>query len=177
MVTLSSEERSAVASSLLTRLWLGDALSAPDLAPIGHAASVRSKERGEVLIDFGSNVHDVFCVLGGMVKLLIKTERRKEWVFELVGADQTYGEGLIHLDRLSPGRVVAIDAGRLLVVPGRVPIALLGSSPALALRWLRRSGQRLARLFSELQADNGLSAGQCIVGWLVAQVGGQTGET
>lgn len=177
MVTLSSEERSAVASSLLTRLWLGDALSAPDLAPIGHAASVRSKERGEVLIDFGSNVHDVFCVLGGMVKLLIKTERRKERAFELVGADQTFGEGLIFQDRPSPGRVVAIDEGRLLVVPGRLLVAMLGSSPDLAVRWLRHTGQRVGRLLAELQADTGQSAAQRVVAWLVARLRGQTGET
>jgi CRP-like cAMP-binding protein len=105
------------------------------------------------------------------------TERHEERAFELVGADQTFGEGLIHLDRLSPGRVVAIDDGRLLVAPGRLLIALIGSSPALALRWLRRTGQCLGRLLSELQAKTGQSAGQRIVGWLVAQVGGQTGET
>lgn len=172
----SSDERSLVATSLLRRFWVGEALSPPDLSRIGHAARFRSMERGEVLIDYGSRVHDLYCVLDGMVKLLVKTERRKERVFELVGPGQTFGEALLFLASPGQGRVVAIDEGRLLVVPGALLVDLLGSSPALAVRWLRRAGGRLGRLLAELQADAGQSAGQRIVGWLVAQVGEQTGE-
>jgi CRP-like cAMP-binding protein len=176
MVTLSPDDRSAIAVSLLRRFWLGEALSAPDLTRAGHAARFRSMERSEVLIDYGSQVHDVYCVLDGMVKLSIRTERRKERVFELVGPDQTFGEGLLFLDAPSPGRVVAIDDGRLLAVPGSLLVGLLGSSPALAIRWLRRGGLRLGRLLAELQADAGQSAGQRIVSWLLAQMSGRTDE-
>lgn len=177
MVILSSEERSAAGSSLLKGFWLAETLSAPDLARIAGAASFRSMERGEVIIDYGSQVQHIYCVLDGMVKLLVKTERRKERVFELVGAGQTFGEGLILIDRPSAGRIVAIQDGRLLMVPGRLLFELLGSSPGLALRWLRLTGQRVGRLLAELQADAGRSAAQRVVGWLLAQVGGQTGET
>jgi CRP-like cAMP-binding protein len=116
-------------------------------------------------------------VLDGMVKLLVKPERRKERVVELVGAGQTFCEGLILVDRPSAGRIVAIQDGRLLLVPGRLLFELVGSSPGLALRWLRLTGQRVGRLLAELQADAGRSAAQRVVGWLLSQVGGQAGET
>jgi CRP/FNR family transcriptional regulator, dissimilatory nitrate respiration regulator len=176
MVTLSSDERAAVASSLLKRFWLGEALSPPDLARIAGAASFRSMERGEVIIDYGSNVQHVYCVLGGTVKLLVKTERRKERAFELVVEGQTFGEGLVLVDRPSSGRVVAIEDGRLLLVPSRLLFTLLSTSPELALRWLRCTGQRVGRLLAELRADAGQSAAQRVVSWLLAQVGGQAGE-
>jgi CRP-like cAMP-binding protein len=161
----------------LKQFWLFEGLSDEDLARIARVASFRSMERDESLIDYGGSNRSVYCVLGGMVKLLIQTERRKERIVELVGAGQTFGEGLVFLDQPSPSRAVAVDEGRLLVVPGGTLIAMLDGSPALARRWLRRISQRACHLLVELQADAGQSAAQRIVSWLLAQLGGQTGET
>lgn len=172
-----TEGRSAVAVRLLKQFWLFAGLSDQDLARIARVASFRSMERDENLIDYGGSNRSVYCVLGGMVKLLIQTERRKERIVELVGAGQTFGEGLVFLDRPSPSRAVAVDDGRLLVVPGGTLIAMLDGSPALARRWLRRVSQRACHLLVELQADAGQSAAQRIVSWLLAQLGGQPGET
>ena len=80
------------------------------------------------------------------------------------------------MDRPSAGRIVAIQDGLLLMVPGRLLFELLGSSPGLALRWLRLTGQRVGRLLAELQADAGPSAAQRVMRWLVTQLGGRTGE-
>jgi CRP-like cAMP-binding protein len=176
MVTVSQAERASVAGSLLRQFWFFEGLAASDRSLLARVASFRSIERGEVVIDYGSNVHDLYCVLGGMFKLLIRTERRRERIFELVGTGQTFGEGLLFLDRPSPGRVVAIDDGRLLLVPGRLLITMLGNSPDLAMRWLRRVSQRIGHLLAELQADTGQSAGQRIVHWLSGQLGRQSGE-
>lgn len=172
-----TEGRSAVAARLLRQFWLAEGLSDQDLARLARVATFRSMERGEALIDYGGSSRSVYCVLGGMVKLLIRTERRTERIVELVGAGETFGEGLVFLDQPSPSRAVAVDDGRLLVVPGGTLIAMLGSSPALAGWWLGRVSRRACRLLLELQADAGQSAAQRILSWLLAQVGAQTGET
>jgi CRP-like cAMP-binding protein len=122
-------------------------------------------------------VQDVHCVLDGMVKLLVRSGRRKERIFELVGAGQTFGEGLVFLDQPSPGRAVAIDAGQLLVVPGRLLVGTIETSPGFAVRMLRRVSQRIGRLLAELESDTAHSAAQRIVRWLAAQAGAETGET
>ena len=172
-----AEGRSAVALRLLKQFWLFEGLPDQDLARIARVASFRSMERDESLIDYGGGTRSVYCVLGGMVKLLIRTERRKERIVELVGAGQTFGEGLVFLDQPSPSRAVAMTDGRLLVVPGGTLIAMLDSSPALARRWLRRVSERAYRLLVEMQADAAQSTAQRVVSWLLAQLGGQVGET
>ncbi len=171
------EGRSAVAVRLLKQFWLFEGLSDQDLARIARVASFRSMERDESLIDYGGSNRSVYCVLGGVVKLLIRTERRKERIVELVAAGQTFGEGLVFLDQPSPSRAVAMVDGRLLVVPGSTLIAMLDSSPALARRWLRRVSQRAYRLLVEMQADVAQSTAQRVVSWLLAQLGGEGGET
>jgi CRP-like cAMP-binding protein len=162
---------------LLKQFWLFEGLADQDLARIARVASFRSMERDEVLIDHGSSIRNVYCVLGGTVKLLVETERRKVRVVELVGPGETFGEALIFLDEPSPGRAVAVDDGRLLVIPGGTLITVLENSPRLARRWLRRVSQRVSHLLAELRADAGQSAAQRIVSWLLAQMDGHQGET
>jgi CRP-like cAMP-binding protein len=177
MNKVSTDIRGSVASRLLQQFWLCEGLSASDLTRIARVASFRSMARGEVVIDYGGSVHDVYCVLGGMVKLLVNTGQRNEKIIELVSAGQTFGEALLFLGQPSPTRAVAIDDGRLLVLPGSVLTDMLDSSPGLAVWWLRRVSQRVGGLLAELKADAGQSAAQRIVRWLVAKVGGQAGET
>jgi len=177
MDKVSTDIRDSVASRLLQQFWLCEGLSASDLTRIARLASFRSMARGEVVIDYGGSVHDVYCVLGGMVKLLVNTGQRNERIVELVSAGQTFGEALLFLGQPSPTRAVAIDDGRLLVLPGSVLTDMLDSSPGLAVWWLRRVSQRVGGLLAELKADAGQSAAQRIVRWLVAKVGAQAGET
>lgn len=177
MDKVSTDIRDSVASRLLQQFWLCEGLSASDLTRIARVASFRSMARGEVVIDYGGSVHDVYCVLGGMVKLLVNTGQRNEKIIELVSAGQTFGEALLFLGQPSPTRAVAIDDGRLLVLPGSVLTDMLDSSPGLAVWWLRRVSQRVGGLLAELKADAGQSAAQRIVRWLVAKVGAQAGET
>lgn len=177
MVTVSLQARSAMAARLLKPFWLCDGLSPADLARLAQAASFRSMDRGEVCIDYGDDVRHVYCVLSGLVKLLVKTGRRKERIFELVATGQTFGEGLIAVGRPSAGCAVAIEEGRLLLVPSSLLIELLDGAPGLALRWLRRVGGRVGHLLAELEADTGQSAAQRIICWLIAKIGGQSSET
>lgn len=176
MDKLLTDTRESVASRLLQDFWLFAALSPPDRVRIARVASFRSMSRGDVLIDYGGNVHGVYCVLGGMLKLVVNTGHRNEKIVELVGAGQTFGEALLFLGRPSPTRAVAIDDGRLLVFPGSVLTDMLDSSPGLAVWWLRRVSQRVGGLLAELKADAGQSAAQRIVRWLVAKIGTQSGE-
>ncbi len=169
--------RGSVASRLLQQFWLFAGLSASDLTRLAHLASFRSMARGQKVIDYGGSVHDVYCVLGGMVKLVVNTGQRNEKIIELVSAGETFGEALLFLGQPSPTRAVAIDDGRLLVLPGRVLTDMLDSSPGLAVWWLRRVSERVGGLLAELKADAGQSAAQRIVRWLVAKVGAQSGET
>ena len=177
MDKVSTDIRDSVASRLLQQFWLCEGLSASDLTRIARVASFRSMARGEVVIDYGGRVHDVYCVLGGMLKLVVNTGQRNEKIVELVSAGQTIGEALLFLGQPSPARAVAIDDGRLLVLPGSVPTDMLDSSPGLAAWWLRRVSQRIGGLLAELKADAGQSAAQRIVRWLVAKVGARSGET
>ena len=93
-----TEGRSAVAARLLRQFWLFEGLADQDVARIARGASFRSMEQGEALIDYGGSSRSVYCVLGGMVKLLVRTERRTERIVELVSAGETFGEGLVFLD-------------------------------------------------------------------------------
>jgi CRP-like cAMP-binding protein len=169
------EERPAHAASLLEGFWLCRGLSAAQLEQLARSSSFRSVERGEVVLDYGGDIQHVYCVLSGMVKLLITTERRSERIVELVGAGQTFGEGLLFSGQPSVTRAVAIDDGRLLLVPRRALVAMLTSSPELGLRWLQRVSQRVARLLAELHTNTGESAGQRIVRWLASHLGEQAG--
>ncbi len=171
-----TDRRESVASRLLKEFWLFEALSASDRIRIARVTSFRSVSRGDVVVDYGGNAQDVYCVLGGMIKLLVNTGQRNERIVQLVGAGQTFGEALLLLGRPSPTRAVAIDDGRLLVLHGSVLTAMLDTSPSLAVWWLRRVSQRVGDLLAELKADAGQSSTQRIVRWLLAKVGAQSGE-
>jgi len=177
MEKVFTNTRESVASRLLNEFWLVEGLSASDRTRIARVASFRSMARSEVVIDYGGNVRDLYCVLGGMVKVLINTGQRNEKIVQLVSAGQTFGEAMLFLGRPSPTRAVAIDDGRLLVLPGSVLTDMLDSSPGLAVWWLRRVSQRVGDLLAELKADAGHSAAQRIVRWLLAKVGAHSGET
>jgi CRP-like cAMP-binding protein len=159
-----------VIEGLLRQFGLFGGLPSSDLTRLARAAAFRSMERGEVVIDYGDSVSGVYCVLSGMVKLLVRSGRRKERIFELAGSGHTFGEGLVFSDQPSPGRAVAIDDGRLLTVPAHALADLLERSPGFALRMLRRVSQRIGRLLTELESDTAQSSAQRIVGWLVAQI-------
>lgn len=172
-----TDTRESVASRLLKQFWLSEGLSASDRTRIARVALFRSMARGEVVIDYGGSVHGVYCVLGGVLKLLVNTGQRNEKIVGLVGAGQTFGEALLFLAQPSPTRAVAIDDGLLLVLPGGVLTDMLDSSPGLVVWWLRRVSQRVGGLLAELKADAGQSSVQRIVRWLVAKVGARSGET
>jgi CRP-like cAMP-binding protein len=159
-----------VVESLLRQFGLFGGLSPSDLTCLARATAFRSVERGEVVIDYGDSVSHVYCVLSGMVKLIVRSGRRKERIFELAGSGSTFGEGLVFSDQPSPGRAVAIDDGRLLTVPNHALAELLERSPGFALRMLRRVSQRIGRLLAELESDTAQSSAQRIVGWLLAQI-------
>jgi CRP-like cAMP-binding protein len=159
-----------VVESLLRQFGLFGGLPSSDLKRLACAVAFRSMERGEVVIDYGGSVNEIHCVLSGMVKLLVRSGRRKERIFELAGSGSTFGEGLVFSGQPSPGRVVAIEDGRLLTVPAHALAELLKRSPGFALRLLRRVSQRMGRLLAELESDTAQSSAQRIVGWLVAQI-------
>lgn len=177
LVTVSMDERHAITSGLLKQFWLFDGLAGPDVERIARVASFRSVERGDVIFDYNDVARSVYCVLSGLVKLMVRTGRRKERIFELVEAGQSFGEGVAFVGQPTRGRAVAVQEGRLLTIPSRALVEMLGSSPALALRLVYKVSQRVSRLLAELESDAAQSSSQRIVSWLVAQLRKQPGET
>ena len=121
-----------------------------DLAPFEARSSWRRFGPEEILVDFDEPSTDVFFLLSGEVRVLMRTASGKEVILDEMGAGELFGE-LAAIDGVKrSANVTALTRGEVGVMPAGVFRELVYSSPEVADRLFKLLTARIRELNARL---------------------------
>lgn len=129
----------------LSDSWFGLGLSAETIARLAAIATIREVAAGEQLLREGSIAETFAIVLSGRVALRMLVPERGMVTILTVEAGDVLGWSAIVPPHRATSSSIAIDATRLLQMPGHALRALLRADPALAASVYPRVLQAVAR--------------------------------
>jgi CRP-like cAMP-binding protein len=129
--------------SALSRLPLLAGAGPEALAMLARRAAWRRLEPGEVAVDFGDATTDVFFVVEGTVRVVVRTEAGHEVILNELRAGELFGEIAAIDGAPRSANVTALHRSSLCVVPGEAFLELVLGSPPVGLRLLRTMTERL----------------------------------
>ena len=121
-----------------------------DLAKFESRSHWRRFEPDEILVDFDDLSTDVYFLLSGEVRVLIRTQSGKEVILGEMRGGQLFGE-LAAIDGVKrSANVTALTRGEVGIMPSAVFRELVFASPTVADRLLRLLAGRVRELNSRL---------------------------
>ena len=121
-----------------------------DLAPFETRCRWRRFDTDEILVDFDDVSTDVYLILAGEVRILIRTQSGKEVILGEMRGGQMFGE-LAAIDGVSrSANVTALTRGEACVMPATVFREIVFAAPAIADRLLRLLTKRVRELNARL---------------------------
>ncbi|MFC0218392.1 CRP-like cAMP-binding protein [Pseudochelatococcus lubricantis] len=121
-----------------------------DLARFDSRLHWRRFATDEVLIDYEEQSTDVYFLVAGEVRVLVRTQAGREIILDDMRAGEFFGE-LAAIDGVGrSANVAALTQGEVCVMPASVFRDIVFSSPAVADRLLRLLAQRVRELNARL---------------------------
>src|SRR5919112_404381 len=121
-----------------------------DLAKFESRSHWRRFEPDEILVDFDDLSTDVYFLLSGEVRVLIRTQSGKEVILGEMRGGQLFGE-LAAIDGVKrSANVTALTRGEVGIMPAQVFRELVFSAPPVADRLLRLLASRVRELNARL---------------------------
>ena len=121
-----------------------------DLAPFEARSRWRRFDQDEVLVDFDEPSADVFFLVSGEVRILIRTQSGKEVILGEMRGGQLFGE-LSAIDGVSrSANVTALTRGEVCIMSSAVFREMIFSAPPVADRLLRLLTARVRELNARL---------------------------
>jgi CRP-like cAMP-binding protein len=121
-----------------------------DLSPFETRCRWRRFDTDEILVDFDDVSTDVYLILSGDVRILIRTQSGKEVILGEMRGGQMFGE-LAAIDGVSrSANVTALTRGEACVMPATVFREIVFAAPAIADRLLRLLTKRVRELNARL---------------------------
>jgi CRP/FNR family cyclic AMP-dependent transcriptional regulator len=127
----------------------------------------RSCAAGEVVVDTGDATDDVYFILSGAVRVMVRTVFGYEAILNDQGAGSFFGELAAIDNNPRSANVTALLRTQLCVVPGESFMELVLSSPALGRRFLRLLARRLRNKDERLIEFSVLSVRQRLIAELL----------
>jgi CRP/FNR family transcriptional regulator, cyclic AMP receptor protein len=133
-----------------------------DLSPekaeaYGRQCARRRYQESELVLDFEDDSTDVYFVVHGELRILVRSAAGREMIFDEVGPGRFFGE-MAAIDGLSrSANVTALTKAELCVVPAAVFLDIVLSEPKICRRLMRLLTMRIreldARLFEHSVLD------------------------
>jgi CRP-like cAMP-binding protein len=127
----------------LRRFPILAALEEDRLAGLAAQANVRTCDEDELVLDFNDESRDVFLILEGGMRIVLRTPAGQEMIFRDAGPGDMFGEIAAIDQRPRSASVTATHRGRLAVLRAEPFMATILSSPAAALACMRHLTARL----------------------------------
>jgi CRP-like cAMP-binding protein len=127
----------------LARLELFRGLSQVQIAQLAGQARWRAVDPGEVVIDYGDSSSDVFLVVEGRVRVLVRTPAGQEVILNDLMAGDLFGELAAISGAPRSANVSALHRSRLCVIPASVFLQSVLDAPSAALALLRVLADRI----------------------------------
>ncbi len=125
-----------------------------DLAPFETRCHWRRFDADEILVDFEDSSSDVYFLVSGEVRILIRTQSGKEVILGEMRGGQFFGE-LAAIDGISrSANVTALTRGEVCIIPSTVFSEMILSVPELTKRLLRLLALRVRELNARLMEQS-----------------------
>lgn len=152
--------------TLMTNLPLFRDVQRSAVAGLIAQTSVLHARRGATIAQQGERMPGIFSVAYGFAKLALPRRRSEEKVLRFVGANESFGEAAVLLDRPCPVDAVALADTMLAVIPARPLQALLARDLTFASNVARTLAAGMLRLVTEIDASTGRSSAQRLASYL-----------
>jgi CRP/FNR family transcriptional regulator, cyclic AMP receptor protein len=121
-----------------------------DLTPFESRCRWRRFDTDEILVDFEDSSSDVYFIVSGEVRILIRTQSGKEVILGEMRGGQVFGE-LSAIDGIQrSANVTALTRGEVLVMSAAVFRELLAAAPSVTSRLLKLLAGRVRELNARL---------------------------
>jgi len=145
------------------------------IALISSYARIEHCRRGALIARQGEPLPGVIALAYGLAKLVLPRRKGEEKVLRFLGANESFGEAAVLLERPCPVDVVALEDAMLTVIPLR-PLKLLQERDiTFANNLIKALACGLLRLVAEIDASAGRSSAQRLAAYLESLAEPETG--
>jgi CRP/FNR family transcriptional regulator len=154
------------AGDLLKSFALFDRLPPEIASRLLRGHGYRLLSPGTILLAQGEKASELFCVVSGLVKLVIRGGRQKERIIDIVGPGQCFCMASLFLELPSPVTAVVLEPGQALSLKREAVTEAAAAHPPLAIRLLGRVSWQLFQRIREAEIDTATSSAERVVRWL-----------
>ncbi len=113
------------------------------LEPLAQQADTRSFAAGATILDFADTSRDVYCIVEGAVRVVVRTRLGHEVILKDLGPGELFGEMAAIEDAPRTASVAALQKTRAYVLPPQAFLDAVLGHPPLALKMLQTLSERL----------------------------------
>jgi CRP-like cAMP-binding protein len=152
--------------AFLAHLPLFHGLTAAEIARVAAGTTRRRLQRGETLFRQGEASTGLYGVVHGRVALTARSTRGRDRVSEIIGADRSFGEAIMFLDKPYIVGAKALSDSLLLHIAKETVFAELECNPGFARRIIAGLSAKLHATVRELDTYALGSGEQRFAAWL-----------
>jgi CRP-like cAMP-binding protein len=157
---------SRVIEGLLANLRLFHQVQPRHVAKIAAQSLTQRVRRGTVLYRMGEHLPGVIAVAYGSVKLALRRSGGDEKVLRFLGANETFGEATVLLDRTCPIDLIALADTMVAVIPTQSILWLMTQDLEFAHNVACVLGESFLNMLGELQSSVQQNGVQRLAGYL-----------
>jgi CRP/FNR family transcriptional regulator, cyclic AMP receptor protein len=131
---------------LVERTGSGKTSTAAVMAAFATRAAKRRCREGELILDYEDTSSDVYLIVSGTVRVLIRTPNGKEMLLADLGAGEFFGETAAIDGSARSANVTATMTTELIVIPRAEFLAAVHATPAVCDRLMRVLTNRIRDL-------------------------------
>lgn len=157
-------------SAVLSSIPLFKELSTPQLERVSQGVHEINCPKGGILFNKGEKPDGFFVVVEGRVKISFISGDGKEYIAEIFGPGQSFGEAVMFLDKPYPVCAQALKDTNLLYVSKEVMLSCIEQNSGFSRRIIAGLCTRLIDRIQALEYLTVYSSAQRVVGYLLREI-------
>ncbi len=162
---------------VLAGLTLFRGLDARSRGRLACGATLLTAPRGYTVFNEGDPCAGLHVVVRGQIKILLRANNGHEKVFDVIGADASFGESALYLDLPHQVSAEAIIDSQLILLARSVLLREIAANGELALRVIRGLAEQSRRRTHDLKTYVLFSGTQRVIGHLLHEIPDATGAS
>lgn len=161
-------------TQVLAGLTLFKGLDAKTSSRLAGGATLLTAPRGYVVFNEGGPCVGLHVVVRGQIKLLLRNGKSHEKVFDVIGADASFGDSALFLDLPHQVTAEAIIESQLILFSRTTLLREIAANGELAMRIIRGLAQQSRRRTHDLKSYVLFSGTQRVISHLLHEIPDET---
>lgn len=162
------------ASEVFAGLTLFKGLDAKTCGRLAGGATLLTVPRGHIVFNEGDRCVGLHVVIHGQIKLLLRAGKSHEKVFDVIGADASFGESALFLNLPHQVTAEAIIESQLMLLSRTTLLREIAVNGELAMRIIRGLAQQSRRRTNDLKSYVLYSGTQRVISHLLHEIPDET---